>query len=86
MPSRPPSAPNRTALNIACARPDTKRSTAPRWDISSVTAYSWHTPCAATLPGIAVIDLQGIEWYPSRTRRHPLGPSEAFCIYKGRRT
>ena len=37
------------------------------------------------VPGIAVIDPQRIEWYPSRTRRHPLGPSEAFCIYKGRR-
>jgi hypothetical protein len=37
------------------------------------------------VPGIAVIDLRGIEWHPSRTRRHALGPSEAFCIYKGRR-
>ena len=35
--------------------------------------------------GIAVIDAQEIEWHPTRTRQHAIGPSEAFCIYKGRR-
>ncbi len=35
--------------------------------------------------GVVVVDAQGIEWYPNRTQRHPLGPFEAFCIYKGRR-
>ncbi len=35
--------------------------------------------------GIAVVDQQGIEWYPLRTQRHRIGPQEAFCIYKGRR-
>jgi len=35
--------------------------------------------------GVAVIDAQEIEWYPCRTRRHCLGPCEAFSIYKGRR-
>ncbi|MHB8864269.1 MAG: HEAT repeat domain-containing protein, partial [Pirellulaceae bacterium] len=35
--------------------------------------------------GIAVVDLQVIEWYPTRTRHNAIGPYEAFCIYKGRR-
>ncbi|MHB8972684.1 MAG: HEAT repeat domain-containing protein [Pirellulaceae bacterium] len=35
--------------------------------------------------GIAVIDAQETEWHPRRTRQHAIGPSEAFCIYKGRR-
>jgi len=39
----------------------------------------------AEVAGIAVTDQQEIEWFPHRTRRHPIGPIEAFCIYKGRR-
>lgn len=35
--------------------------------------------------GVAIVDALGIEWHPTRTRRHPLGPAEAYCIYKGRR-
>ena len=35
--------------------------------------------------GTAVADQQMVEWYPVRTRRHPIGPNEAYCIYKGRR-
>ncbi len=35
--------------------------------------------------GIAVVDQAGIDWLPIRTRQHPLGAQEAFCIYKGRR-
>jgi hypothetical protein len=35
--------------------------------------------------GMAVIDAQDLEWYPHRSQRHPLGPFEAFCLYKGRR-
>ena len=37
------------------------------------------------VPGIAVVDRNGVEWYPIRTQRHCLGAQEAFCIYKGRR-
>ncbi len=39
----------------------------------------------AGMPGIAVIDLQAIEWHPTRTRHNAIGPYEAWCIYKGRR-
>jgi hypothetical protein len=35
--------------------------------------------------GMVVVDQNGIDWFPIRTRRHPLGAHEAFSIYKGRR-
>ncbi len=35
--------------------------------------------------GVAVVDQQGVDWFPVRTRRHAIGAHEAFCIYKGRR-
>ncbi len=37
------------------------------------------------MAGIAVVDQQGIEWYPLRTKLYQIGPHEALCIYKGRR-
>jgi len=35
--------------------------------------------------GTAVVDAARIDWYQSTGRLRPLGPGEAFCIYKGRR-
>lgn len=35
--------------------------------------------------GIAVVDQNGIEWFPTSDQHHSLGAEEAFCIYKGRR-
>ncbi len=35
--------------------------------------------------GVVVVDERAIEWHPQRTQKHPIGPHEAFCIYKGRR-
>jgi hypothetical protein len=43
------------------------------------------TAVRAGLPGVAVFDGNGIEWFPRSTSRRPLGPTEAYCIYKGRR-
>ncbi|MBM4092066.1 MAG: HEAT repeat domain-containing protein [Planctomycetes bacterium] len=43
---------------------------------------------AATLEnarGTAIVDQADIEWHPQRTRKYPIGPHEAYCIYKGRR-
>lgn len=37
------------------------------------------------VPGCAVIDAQDIDWRPAAARRRPLGPDEAYCIYKGRK-
>ncbi len=37
------------------------------------------------LEGTVVIDAMRVDWYPSTGRRRPIGPAEAFCIYKGRR-
>lgn len=35
--------------------------------------------------GVVVIDRQRAHWYPQGTTRRPLGPTEAYYIYKGRR-
>jgi hypothetical protein len=35
--------------------------------------------------GIAVVDSQHLHWYPTGTTPRPLGPDEAYCVYKGRR-
>jgi hypothetical protein len=35
-------------------------------------------------PGVAVADFQGTTFFPRRASR-PLGPEEAYCIYKGRK-
>ncbi|HEX5102830.1 MAG TPA: HEAT repeat domain-containing protein, partial [Pirellulaceae bacterium] len=37
------------------------------------------------VPGIAVADFQDISFLPQRSTRRPLGPAEAYCIYKGRK-
>ncbi len=37
------------------------------------------------LAGTAIVDAMRVDWYPSTGRRRPIGPAEAFCIYKGRR-
>ena len=37
------------------------------------------------VPGIAAVDADEIMWLPSGHSRHPLGPHESYCIYKGRR-
>ncbi len=37
------------------------------------------------VPGIAVIDAQNTDWRPTAQRPRPLGPDEAYWIYKGRR-
>ncbi len=35
--------------------------------------------------GLAVVDANDIYWYPTGKSSHPLGPREAYCIYKGRK-
>jgi hypothetical protein len=35
--------------------------------------------------GLAVVDANDIYWYPARKSLRPLGPREAYCIYKGRK-
>jgi hypothetical protein len=35
-------------------------------------------------PGVAVADAHKICWWPHAATRRPLGPDEAWCIYKGR--
>lgn len=37
------------------------------------------------VPGVAVIDVQDIDWRPTAQRPRPLGPDEVYWIYKGRR-
>jgi hypothetical protein len=36
-------------------------------------------------PGIAIVDNVRSSWWPRGVSRRPLGPDEAYCIYKGRR-
>jgi hypothetical protein len=36
-------------------------------------------------PGFAVMDSMESQWVPQRVSPRPLGPNEAYCIYKGRR-
>jgi hypothetical protein len=40
----------------------------------------WHAQ-----PGVAVADAAQCSWFPQRPSRRPLGPEEAYLIYKGRR-
>jgi hypothetical protein len=35
--------------------------------------------------GIAIADFSDISFFPQRSARRPLGPVEAYCIYKGRK-
>ncbi len=37
------------------------------------------------LPGIAVASLAEVQWHPTPGRPRPLGPHEAYCLYKGRK-
>ncbi len=37
------------------------------------------------LGGVAVVDFQDHAFFPARSTRRPIGPREAYCIYKGRR-
>lgn len=37
------------------------------------------------VPGVAVADFTEIAFFPERSARRPLGPAEAYCIYKGRK-
>jgi hypothetical protein len=37
------------------------------------------------LPGVAVANLEEVQWHPARGRPRPLGPHEAYCLYKGRK-
>lgn len=34
--------------------------------------------------GVAVVDSQHVQWYPTSTTGKPIGPDQAYCIYKGR--
>ena len=37
------------------------------------------------VPGVAVADFADISFFPQRSTRRPLGTSEVYCIYKGRK-
>jgi hypothetical protein len=37
------------------------------------------------MPGVAVTDGQQTCWWPQAASRRPIGPLEAYCIYKGRK-
>jgi hypothetical protein len=37
------------------------------------------------IAGIAVASLDEVQWHPGRGRPRPLGPHEAYCLYKGRK-
>jgi hypothetical protein len=41
--------------------------------------------CRDGLPGIAVASLDEVQWHPAPGRPRPLGPHEAYCLYKGRK-
>jgi hypothetical protein len=36
-------------------------------------------------PGVAVATLDEVQWLANQGRRRPLGPREAYCLFKGRR-
>jgi hypothetical protein len=36
-------------------------------------------------PGVLVVDDQRIYWWPRAAGRRPIGPLEAYCIYKGQK-
>jgi hypothetical protein len=37
------------------------------------------------MPGVAIADNDRTYWWPQGASRRPIGPVEAYCIYKGRK-
>ena len=35
--------------------------------------------------GVAIADAQDTDFFPQRNVQRPVGPDEAYCIYKGRK-